>query len=66
MLCMINTIILTHSEYPYFSHTDRKDHGKGIQPVKLLKNPQISRKMLVTFDTEAEGLIQEYIWIDHG
>ena len=63
---MINTIILTQSEYPYFSPVDLPGQHKGSQPSKLIKKLEISRKMLVTFDTEAEGLIQEYIWIDHG
>ena len=63
---MINTIILTHSEYPYFSPVDLPGQHKWSQPPKLLKKQQISRKMLVTFYTEAEGLIQEYIWIDQG
>ena len=66
MICMINTILITTSEYPYFSPTDRRDQGKESQPAKLIKKPQISMEMLVTFDTEAEGLIQEYIWIDQG
>ena len=58
--------MITASEYPYFSQTDRRDQGKGSKPAKLIKKPQISTKMLVTFDTESEGLIKEYIWIDHG
>ena len=60
LICMTNTIMLASSEYPYFSHTDRKSHHKDSQSSQLLKKPQISRKMLDTFDTEAEGWIEEF------
>ena len=66
MICMTNTIMLVSSEYPYFSHTDLQSHHKELKSSKLLKKPQISRNMLVTFDSEAEELIEEFIWIDHG
>ena len=65
---MTNTIMLASSEYPYFSQADLQAQGqqKESKSSIFVKKPQISRKMLVTFDTEAEGLIQEYIWIDQG
>ena len=62
LMWITNSVMFTRSQYPYFSQVDKTE-----QKTKLpAKQIPINSQLLVTFDTEAERLIKEYIWIDHG
>jgi hypothetical protein len=61
-ICLVDSIVFTRSEYPYFSQVDKTDQKKTTLTKQISAKPQL----LVTFDTKTERMIKEYIWIDHG
>ena len=59
-------MVATSKEYAYFSQDFKPERQKWEPPTPILHKQEIPNKAPITFDPDDEGLIREYIWMDHG